>query len=152
MRVFCVVSFFLISSCSFNKILSQESKFFISMKRTACYGTCPQYTIKIHDDGYMTYNGKMFVDKIGCHSTYLSKSKMNNVKELLDDIDYFSLQKIYDSGVTDIPSVITEVSLNKKNHKVINRFNGPKKLKKLYDLLDSIVLSTINWEQCDSLN
>ena len=37
----------------------------ITMERTGCYGTCPNYTIELFNDGKIKYTGKEFVEKIG---------------------------------------------------------------------------------------
>ena len=37
----------------------------IQLERTGCYGTCPGYSVTIHGDGRVEYNGKSHVKEIG---------------------------------------------------------------------------------------
>lgn len=134
-------------SC-FNPSVLQEETFFFSMQRTACYGTCPQYTVSIYDNGKITYNGKLFVDKIGCFSSFISDKELGSIKDFLDQIDFLSLEKEYISSMTDIPSIITEMHVQGQTHKVIDRLEGPESLKKCYKLIDSVIESVSNWSDC----
>jgi len=118
------------------------------MKRTPCYGECPQYEIVIYESGLIEYNGILFVQNIGCFKSKIDNKKIKSLKLLLDRIQFFDLDEAYISKITDIPSVITEVSINEKKHRVIDRLNAPKKLKNLYKELDLIVDSVKIWEDC----
>ena len=124
----------------------------ITMKKTACYGTCPQYEISIYKDGLIQYNGKSFVDKLSCFQAFLHTNTIIDIKLQLENINFFQLDTAYISAVTDIPSIITEVNLNNKTHRVVDRLNGPTELKKIYSLLDSVYASVIKWEKCKNLN
>ncbi|MAQ70453.1 MAG: hypothetical protein CMD23_05100 [Flavobacteriales bacterium] len=150
MRFIIIISIIFFSSCFNPNILQQDEPFF-RMQRTACYGTCPQYTVSIYNHGKITYNGKFFVDKIGCFSSFISDDEVTAIKLLLDDIDFFSLDKEYISPMTDIPSVVTDIYLAGKRHKVVDRLEGPKSLKKCYLIIDSIIDSIQDWSACESL-
>ena len=55
MRGLLVVSFFLVVQCSCSHIFNIQQKkpnaedLIVKMRRTACYGTCPQYEIHIYN-------------------------------------------------------------------------------------------------------
>ena len=144
--------FFLFSSfsvsCLFPSQISSESTPLIFMKRTPCYGECPQYEIVIYESGLIEYNGILFVQNIGCFKSKIDNKKIKSLKLLLDRIQFFDLDEAYISKITDIPSVIIEVSINEKKHRVTDRLNAPKKLKNLYKELDLIVDSVKTWEDC----
>ena len=90
MRLIIFLSILFLFSC-FNPLLLQHEEPFFTMQRTACYGTCPQYTVSIYHNGKITYNGDLFVDKIGCFSSFISEQEVAAIKFLLDDIDFFSV-------------------------------------------------------------
>ena len=150
MRLIIFLSIVFFTSCFNPHILQQEEPFF-RMQRTACYGTCPQYTVSIYNHGKITYNGKLFVDKIGCFSAFISEDEVTAIKLLIEGIDFFSLEQEYISPITDIPSVVTEVYLDGKRHKVIDRLEGPKSLKKCYLEIDSVINSIQRWSDCELL-
>lgn len=139
-----LIAILFIVSCS-EIHYQQSAKPFISMQRTACYGTCPQYTVSIYKNGVVNYEGKLFVDKMGFFSSKIPLSQVKNLELLLEEIDFFSLESIYPAPMTDVPSVITKVRVKNKVHKVVDQFQGPKELKKIYHLVDSIIDSTDNW-------
>ena len=123
----------LVLSCS-QINLRQSAEPFIFMKRTACYGTCPQYTVSIYKNGVIHYEGKLFVDKIGCFSSNIPMKQVKNLELALKQIDFFSLESVYQAPMTDVPSVITKVVLDNQEHKVIDQFQGPKELRYVFKL------------------
>ena len=150
----CVLIFFL--ACNLKSIGTNNKKVnqdpLIIMQRTACYGTCPQYDISIYANGLIRYNGKAFVDRLSCFQAVLNSSIIIDITLYLESINFFQLDTAYISAITDIPSVITEVNFNNKTHKVVDRLNGPKELKKIYSLIDSVYASVLKWEKCKNLN
>ena len=105
---------------------------FIHMKRTACYGTCPQYEISIYNNGLIQYDGKAFVDRLNCFQAILDDNVIVSIKEKLENVNFFDFEQEYISPVTDIPSVILKVNLGQGAYNVVDRLNGPKELKSLH--------------------
>jgi len=128
----------------------QSAEPFVSMQRTACYGTCPQYTVSIYNNGIVHYEGKLFVEKIGCFSSKIPFRKVKSLKLFLEEMDFFSLESVYPAPMTDIPSVITKVVITNKEHEVIDQFQGPKELQQLHYLVDSIIDSVDSWSNCET--
>ena len=144
----CLLLFCFILSCSsFNNFYPEPTPL-ITMKRTPCYGECPQYMISIYESGVVIYNGVRFVPRTGCFQSNISTKNINYIKLILDEIQFFDLEEEYISNITDIPSIITEVFENGKRHKVVDRLNAPKKLKNLYTELDLIVDKISIWKEC----
>jgi len=138
-------------SCKTNKVNSKEIKkevsapilketLFIRMERTPCLGKCPMYTLQIFNTGNVSYIGKNFVDKVGTYSMKLTNAELELIKSKLKEIDFFNLKDKYDRNVTDVPACYLSVILDDKKKKVIDRVDGPKKLKELEKLIDKIVL------------
>ncbi len=150
MRAFILFSFLFIFSCATNKHIIIDDTPFFTMKRTACYGTCPQYMVSIFNDGRMTYNGNMFVKMIGCFNCTIDYNQIKSIKLLLAEMSFFDLDSVYMSPVTDIPSVITEFIIdNNTSHRVVDRLSGPNDLKKLYKKIDLIIDSINEWDLCE---
>ena len=147
---FCLFIFILSCSLTLNSPLDTAP--FITMKRTPCYGECPQYMISIYESGVVVYNGVRFVSKIGCFKSSIKIQQINYIKLLLDEIEFFNLDEEYISDITDIPSVITEVFINGNRHKVHDRLKAPEKLKNLYKEIDLIVDSVLSWDECKDLD
>ena len=110
-----------------------------SIERTACYGRCPMYKATFMDNGEVKYVGKGFVDKIGTYKTLISQEDVQFIKSNIIEYDYFGLDSLYPTPITDFPSSITEVNLNGKRKKVINRRTPPVNLKDFEKFLDSLL-------------
>ncbi|MBE37240.1 MAG: hypothetical protein CMP50_01040 [Flavobacteriales bacterium] len=151
MKLHVVLFIFLLFSCSQKHIIVNHNTLspILIMNRTACYGTCPQYSISLYDNGLVRYEGKMFVDKIGCFTATISSTLIDDFKSALYDVKFFEFKNEYDAYVTDVPSVILEVTLDTKTHKVVDRFNGPVELKRLHKQIDSIVNNIQEWTECN---
>ncbi len=92
----------------------------ITLSRTLCYGTCPDYSVEIHGDGAVIYTGNRYVAVTGVEKSRIS---MDGVRELLDlfrKADYFSLRDEYAARVTDNPTFFTSISFDGKTKKVRN--------------------------------
>ena len=116
-----------------------EPQMLASIERTACYGRCPMYKTTFMDNGEVTYVGKGFVDKIGTYKTLISEEDVRFIKSNIIEYDYFGLDSLYPTPITDFPSSITEVNLNGKRKKVINRRTPPANLKDFEKFLDSLL-------------
>jgi hypothetical protein len=116
-----------------------EPQMLASIERTACYGRCPMYRATFMDNGEVKYIGKGFVDKIGTYKALISQEDVLRIKENIVEYDYFNLDSLYPTPITDFPSSITEVNLNGKRKKVINRRSPPPNLKAFEKFLDSLL-------------
>ncbi|MBI2968361.1 MAG: hypothetical protein HYY40_11200 [Bacteroidetes bacterium] len=111
---------------------------FATLERTPCYGRCPNYKITIYKSGYTLYEGKRFTDRIGLFTCFLTRQEMGNILERAKSINYFNLQDVYDSQVTDLPSVITSIREGNRVKTVKARFNVPPALRNFEQYFDSI--------------
>jgi hypothetical protein len=111
-------------------------------QRTACFGMCPIYQCVILSNGLATYEGRNFVERIGFFQTTLDATALHRIQNVANEIDYFSMKSVYDHAyVTDLPSVITQIAKDGKVHGVMNRYDAPQSLGKLYGVLDSLIAS-----------
>ena len=117
----------------------------ITLERTACYGFCPIYSLTIHGDGTVIYEGEDFVQTVGRAETVTSKEKVQQIIAEFENINFFSLKNAYtEKTITDAPSVITSITRNGKTKTVEHYhgdFNAPEKLTELEDKIDEIVNS-----------
>lgn len=111
-----------------------------SIERTACYGQCPMYKATFMDNGELIYVGKRFVEKIGTYRALLSENEVVEIKNKIVEYKYFDLDSLYPTPISDFPSCLTEVRLNGKNKKVIDRRNPPENLKSFEKFLDSLLV------------
>ena len=133
------------SSAKTKQAISNNDSLFVTLERTVCFGKCPAYKIYIYSKGYVLYEGKMNVDKIGKFATRLSKQEIESIKQKVKTINYFELYDKYDASVTDLPSVNTSVALDGYRKSITARYNIPTELKDFQKFIDAIFTDK-SWE------
>lgn len=117
---------------------------FFSMERTACFGRCPIYKLDIYQSGYATYHGKNFVDNIGYFQAHLAKDKLQAIKDMALEIEYFKLNDQYPSQIADFPSTTTILNIDGRQKKVYNKQNAPMRLNQFQANVDTLLMD-VKW-------
>jgi len=135
-----------------HKLQEPEEAPFFSMRRTPCFGKCPTYEVIFYKDGKVLYEGNKFVKNEGFYAGQINIKTIALIQDKIREIDFFELDSIYDAKISDLPSVILEVNIDDKKHKVIDRYKGPIKLRDFEKFIDNIVLQMEsgligNWEK-----
>jgi len=101
----------------------------ITLSRTACFGTCPIYTVTISSEGAVTFNGERFVKNVGLAQGRIDKSAFRDLVREFEQLDYFSLPSNFSPGtkecpnmITDMPSADTSIRLNGKTKRVAHYY------------------------------
>jgi len=119
----------------------------ITLERTACYGTCPIYTISISGDGSVTYRGEQFVKTIGVQKYNISAGDVEELVALIYQKSFFSLRDRYEIGATDMPTVITTVRVGDQIKSVENYGRaGPAQLHEIEQKIDELSNSESLWK------
>lgn len=124
-----------------------------SFERTACYGTCPTFKLRVFNSGFAEFEGIRFVDSVGRFTGWVPEERLTQVKDLAKQIHYFELNESYDNPyITDIPASITIVQFDGRLKRVLNRHEGtPQDLVIFERFLDGIVqeLGFHHWKTRD---
>jgi hypothetical protein len=112
----------------------------ITLERTACFGTCPVYTLEVHGDGTVIYHGEKYVNMEGTHHGTISGQQFGQLLLDFSNIEFYSLKDRYvERMATDLPSAITSITINGQT-KTVEHYHGdftaPKKLMALEDKID----------------
>lgn len=94
--------------------LSQsESDVAITLERTACFGTCPVYTLTIYRDGRVVYNGLDFVEVTGEQTVQIDPKQVQELMDFMVNSGYLDLNDAYtDYNITDLPYATTSLTVN----------------------------------------
>lgn len=91
----------------------------ITLERTPCFGKCPVYTVAVHEDGTIVYNGERFVEVIGKRISKIDPEVVAQMVQVFEDAGYFEWDKAYDTmTITDGAYVNTLVSRNDETHSI----------------------------------
>jgi ankyrin repeat protein len=126
---------------TFPSIADRES-IRISLKRTACEGTCPVYRVQIAGDGRVDYMGVSNVAVIGAHNDYITPHDVDTLLKIFKDANFFSMADKYAIGATDLPTYETSLSLKGITKRVIdyggNEVGMPQAMTGLENAVDRI--------------
>ena len=120
----------------------------ITLERTACFGSCPVYSVTIMEDGTVHYNGERFVDVTGEQTYELDPATVQTMVDAIAEAGYFEWDEAYDAmTVSDLPYIITSVTRDGETHR-INHYTGdgsaPLELSLLETWIDAMA-STSMW-------
>jgi hypothetical protein len=124
----------------------------VHFERTGCYGNCPAYTVTLHGDGRVEYAGK---DNVKVKGTRAGRIEPATVKALMAEFarakflaiaDQLSGEKCSCGQCTDMPSVITELSVGDTQHSVEHYYGCRCAPKALFEL-EAAIDKAVNVEQ-----
>ncbi len=125
----------------------------ITLERTACFGSCPVYTVTIAGDGSVSYEGRWYVGVTGKQGAHIDPAAVRALVHGFEAIDFFSLRDSYRSvenadgsvtEVTDLPTTFVSLRLGDRVKRVEDYFGGPKALRDLEDRIDEVA-GTRKW-------
>ncbi len=90
----------------------------ITLDRSLCLGTCPDYTVEISGDGTMRYTGRQFVAVFGRHQSHISHDAVISLFREFETVDFFSTLDGYYAGGTDGPTYAVTISFDGHSKKV----------------------------------
>ena len=92
----------------------------IKLRRTACFGSCPDYTVEVRGDGSVVFTGKTYVAVTGEHHGRISHDDLQSLLETFRAADYFSLEDHYVALVTDCPTYSTSIAFDGVTKSVVD--------------------------------
>ncbi|MBV8553097.1 MAG: ankyrin repeat domain-containing protein [Acidobacteriaceae bacterium] len=93
----------------------------IRLERLACYGPCPVYSVEVHGDGEVFYEGTSGIILItGHHQDRISHDAVARLVASFREADYFSLKDKYATLDTDLPTFVTYIEFDGHKKRVID--------------------------------
>lgn len=127
---------------------AQFDSFKLSLETTACFGTCPVYSLLISGQGEMKVIGKRYVN-FEIIEKKLSAETMLSIGQLVYQSNYFSTPDRFSyegkgcsSVVTDSPTSRWRIEIGKDNH-AIDYYKGCLGAPEELDLLESELISIL---------
>jgi hypothetical protein len=123
-----------------------EDSLAVYFEKTPCFGRCPVYKVHIYESGFATYEGLNFAELMGLYAHRFSNQELQDILRMAEEIDYFALEEEYDDPrISDLPTTISKIRLNGKEHQVKARSGIPKYLKDFHENL-GVFLREQDWE------
>jgi hypothetical protein len=106
----------------------------VHLERTACYGSCPVFTVAIEKPGIMRYYGDSWVPVVGHANSELPKGSVARLAKLIEAQGFWDLENNYhpEEMVTDLPARIVTVEARGRRKKVYDYgLSGPHALTRI---------------------
>jgi hypothetical protein len=125
----------------------------ITLERTACFGSCPVYSLSITGDGAVAYLGESYVNVKGTAEKQVASDSVQALVDQMLEADYFNLSVPVDCSrgfATDAAGATTSLALDGRMHTVHNYYGNacaPASLRALEDAIDAAAESA-PWVEC----
>jgi Domain of unknown function (DUF6438) len=103
--------------------LLEPTGFSIRLSRSACFGSCPSYSVVIHGDGNIEFHGEHYVAMPGNHQARISPEAVARLLERFRAAQFFEFKDKYVASVTDNPTYCLELAIGAKK-KTITDYVG----------------------------
>lgn len=119
-----------------------SSRAWISIERTACYGTCPQFTLRIAADGKVVYDGKRFVMRRGVAERHLRSAEVDRLRRAVDDAGFAKLETHCCDCITrtDAPWTLIDIA-DRDGVRAIRHYHGCSSAPKSLSILEESIIS-----------
>lgn len=114
----------------------------MTLSRSGCFGSCPSYSVEVHGDGTVLYDGGAYVAITGSHRASVSSDAVSQLVEAFRAADYFSLKDKYMWGATDLPTFKTSISIDGVTKEVVDyagaQVGMPESVSRLEETIDRL--------------
>jgi hypothetical protein len=113
----------------------------VTLERTMCFGSCPDYTLTITGDGHVTLEGRHYTGVKGTVTATIGTDEITELAQEIKKADFFSLSESYQANFTDLPTYWVTIQMGDSFKRVEDYGAGPRRLEILEDRIDQIVNS-----------
>ena len=101
-------------------MLQPKSQIEISLQRTACYGSCPAYTVTLNGQG-VVFEGDRFNAVAGTHhAPPLEQGALRALAQRMLNVGWFGMEEKYRANWTDNPTQTVTLTVDGQTKKVID--------------------------------
>lgn len=110
----------------------------ITLERSACFGTCPDYKVTLREDGKASYEGHQFVRIGGRHTWAIDPASVRALAAEMQKAGFFELKDAYEALVTDNPTTFTTLTVGTRTKRIKDYISGPPALKEIEARIDAV--------------
>ena len=102
-------------------ILNQD---FVELSRSACRGTCPEYAVRISENGDVSWQGLSFVDAVGKRQSNIGRESAHALLKQFQSPSFWALCGLYSVTVSDSATTVIRVQIGGRTKTVTNYANS----------------------------
>lgn len=119
----------------------------VAMRRGACFGRCPEYTLTIRRDGTVIYNGTRNAPSLGTFEKNIGTEEAAKLMTEISNYRVDTLQRTYRANIADLPGLSYVFIVGGKEQAVGNANFGPEFLTDLAAKIDSYGKVDGSWKK-----
>jgi hypothetical protein len=121
---------------------------YMQMRRTACFGRCPEYFIEIYKDGLVRYTGIRNVTDTGIYEKKMDPAVITSLLNKFQEFHVDTCKERYDMIISDLPGINYKFTFDNEITKQIhNAHFGPEALKVFAKDIDQTIIVDRSWKQ-----
>lgn len=117
----------------------QNNNIIISLQKTACFGTCPEYKLDIYENGKVLYLGTRHVEHIGEKQVFIDFMEIQSILKYAKKNNFFRMKNEYSEPISDLPTTYIRI----KGKKIKDYSGAPNELKELVKIIENKVFKRI---------
>ena len=122
-----------------NKLTPINDSDYVTLRRTACYGTCPVYEVQIFANGKVVYTGERFVANVGIYNAQISTSTAQSLFLKISAYNWNSFPDKYPIDNYDFPQFHLHFSNASVSKTIQANTNADEKLIALSQEIDLLI-------------
>lgn len=150
MRILTILLVVCLAACSnpqkAQKSVQADPTDYISLARTACFGTCPVYTVTIYGDGSVSFEGRKHVDPVGQFQAQISKEALKKLFTNIEGLAWTSYPEAYPIDNVDFPQFILKYNSGNNTYTVKANSRADEELIALSKQID-LEISDLTWKE-----
>ncbi len=119
----------------------------VMLRRGACFGRCPEYTLTIHSDGLAEYLGTRNATPLGGFQKNIGVDKAQALLQAFMDHQADTCRAYYISRVADVPGMSFTLKYGDKKQLIGNANFGPQYLGELGAEMDALGKVDDTWKK-----
>ena len=112
------------------------SDLLIKLERTACFGSCPVYSVTLDAKGNVSFSSTKGDGTLVQQTDRIAVSEVAAVLATARRIGFFEMRDSYRAMITDLPTTFVTITANGHTKKIEDYFGAPRELKQLEILID----------------
>ncbi|NVB81120.1 MAG: hypothetical protein HOV81_22175 [Kofleriaceae bacterium] len=125
-----------------------RSGLLFALRRTSCFGLCPEYSVAIYRDGVVEYRGSAFVRTTGTVLGRLELEQVRALEEQFVNADFLAFDRGYvDEDCTDLPTAYVGFRPAGRAMKVVAHYLGDRSAPKALLALEEAIDNAVDIEQ-----
>lgn len=119
----------------------------VTMRRGACFGRCPEYTITINSSGLAEYSGIRNTTPLGLYQKNIGTARAQEMLRQFMENRADTCSTLYTARIADIPGLYYTLVINGKTKMINNAHFGPRYLVDLSEEMDELGKVDNTWKK-----